>query len=521
MRRLVTCGVLALSLAALAALAACAGGGDPDPAPAPSGTATDAAVDTAEVVATSTLHLGGTDITVDVLPVVRVDELAVLTLDLAMPDGDGDGVFLASDLSGVPVLKLPALAGLRLLDLGADAVHTVAVDASDRAVTTGTDFITLRPGESMRLQTAYAAPAQEVDALALFLPGGPLVEDVPVVEGAVPPPSHPGDADDADGPVEPLDLDAVAEAPVVPLESYTAELAGAVQTLTSTEEVQVTLGSDVLFAVDSAELGDAARGALDVAAAHLSSREPGTVQVVGHTDDVAGDAYNQELSERRARAVADALSQRIDTTRFPVEASGRGESEPVVPNVDDASRAANRRVTLVLTSQITQTVEVSTAGELPPFEAGPTGTGAEGVVVENLGSYRVTVPAARRVDGHVVLDLEVTPLDDRATSGVSFLSGVWHYRGSTYSVQRSASGVVLLRGATAVHPLDHLDAVADDGTEQWLPVTDLETLGTIAEGATRTFSIVYPEVGDVDEIAVQVGGGLGQQAFRLTDIPVR
>ena len=526
-RRGVTAGAAVLVL-----LAACTGGAG-EPGPEPSGEAsTPAPVDTSAVAATTTLHLAGAEVAVDVLPIVRVGEHVVLTMDLAMEDTGGDDAFLSSVFSGVPVLTLPALSGLRLLDLDRDVVHTVAQDADGRAVTTGQDFIALGPGTTMRLQTAYAAPPEDVTSLGVFVPGGPYLPGVAVVDGEVPSPELPASAPtDADGDpaaspapveeVEPLDLDTVAEAPVLGLESFTAELAGAVQTLTTTDEVQVTLGSDVLFAVDSADLTEVAQAALDAAANHLASREPGTVSVVGHTDDVASDAYNQDLSLRRAQAVAAALAERIDTTAFTLEVEGRGESEPLVPGTDEASRAANRRVALTLTSQTTRTVEVTTDGELPPFDKGPVGTGAEGVLVEDLGTYRIRAPQARRVDGHVVLDLEISPVDEGAEDGVAFLAGVWHYRGDAYSVQRSASGVVMLRGSTAVYPMDYLDAVSADGHEQWLPATDLETNGTLAPGATRTFSIIYPDVGELDEIAVQVGGGLGQRAFRLTDIPVR
>ena len=54
-----------------------------------------------------------------------------------------------------------------------------------------------------------------------------------------------------------------------------------------------------------------------------------------------------------------------------------------------------------------------------------------------------------------------------------------------------------------------------------LPATDLEALGRIDGGQTRTSGIVYPAVGDLDEVTVQVDEGLGSAPFRLNDIPVR
>lgn len=495
-------------------LAGCSSDPTVTPPVTPSAEPTD---DPTRPAASTTLHLKAADIEVDVLPLVRAGEHVVLTLDLEMEDTGGEQVFLGSNLGGQSWIHLPALAGTRLVDLERDVVHTVAVDAKGRTVTTGKDYITLEPGARMRLQTAYAAPPQDVTSLGLFLPGGPYVESVPVVDGDVPPLDPSAATPSADAPA--LDLGEVADAPVVGLESFTAELRGAVQTLTTSEKVEVTLGSDVLFATDSADLTPDAQAALDAVAAHLSAREPGEVLVVGHTDDVASDDYNQALSERRAQAVAAALGQRVDTSRFPMRTEGRGEREPVANGTDEESRARNRRVTVTLTSEVTTTTDVTTEGELPPFD-GAVGTGTEGVVVENLGTYRITADA-RRVDGHVVVDLHVAPVDERGQSGVSFLSGIWHYRAGALGVTRSASGLVVLRGGTAVYPMDYLAAVRDDGSEQWLPMTDLETLSDIAPDAARTFSVVYPDVGDLDEIAVQVDEGLGTRAFRLTDIPVR
>ena len=149
-----------------------------------------------------------------------------------------------------------------------------------------------------------------------------------------------------------------------------------------------------------------------MAAQQLADRAPGTVDVVGHTDDVDDDAHNQDLSERRAAAVVAALATRIDGDAYPLQPSGRGESEPVVPNTTDDNRALNRRVTVTLTSEVTTTSTVGTTGELAPFDDGPVGTGAEGVTIDATRPYRVTAPEARVVDGHLVVDLQVTALDE-------------------------------------------------------------------------------------------------------------
>ncbi|XOV66744.1 MAG: OmpA family protein [Fluviicola sp.] len=71
------------------------------------------------------------------------------------------------------------------------------------------------------------------------------------------------------------------------------------------------------------------------------------VEIAGHTDDVGNDAHNQTLSENRADAVVTyMISKGINADRF--QAVGYGESEPVTPNKDAASRQKNRRVEFIV-----------------------------------------------------------------------------------------------------------------------------------------------------------------------------
>ena len=102
---------------------------------------------------------------------------------------------------------------------------------------------------------------------------------------------------------------------------------------------------DVLFAFDSAELTAAARDVLSQIGSRLMGADLVSVKVVGHTDSIGSDAYNQGLSERRAKSVADFLvSQGIPAGKVTTE--GFGESQSVADNASDAGRAQNRRVEL-------------------------------------------------------------------------------------------------------------------------------------------------------------------------------
>mgnify|MGYP002777980169 CR=1 FL=1 len=83
-------------------------------------------------------------------------------------------------------------------------------------------------------------------------------------------------------------------------------------------------------------------GEVDRLAALLTESKNLRVMIAGHTDDIGNDAYNQQLSERRAQRVRTyLLGKGIEAGR--VEAIGYGKSKPLVPNKTKASRRYNRR----------------------------------------------------------------------------------------------------------------------------------------------------------------------------------
>ena len=86
-----------------------------------------------------------------------------------------------------------------------------------------------------------------------------------------------------------------------------------------------------------------------------SNIKPSTVSIVGHTDSIGSEGYNQKLSERRANSVAGFLSSK-GMNRGVMQVSGRGESQPVASNKSKAGRAQNRRVDIRVTGQRTVTV---------------------------------------------------------------------------------------------------------------------------------------------------------------------
>lgn len=109
------------------------------------------------------------------------------------------------------------------------------------------------------------------------------------------------------------------------------------------DNLVLDMPSGITFAVDSSTVQPSFQATLDKVAATLTQYEKTYVDVMGHTDSTGSDAYNQGLSERRASAVAGYLTSRgVQSARLATK--GYGESQPKASNLDEAGRAANRRV---------------------------------------------------------------------------------------------------------------------------------------------------------------------------------
>ena len=109
----------------------------------------------------------------------------------------------------------------------------------------------------------------------------------------------------------------------------------------------VTMPQDILFATNSAALRPDLLRDLDALATNLLNYPDSTIEIVGHTDNTGTAALNQDLSQRRAGAVADKLRAAGVPSRRIV-AIGRGEDFPVASNLTPEGRALNRRVEMVI-----------------------------------------------------------------------------------------------------------------------------------------------------------------------------
>src|SRR5262245_19343795 len=128
-----------------------------------------------------------------------------------------------------------------------------------------------------------------------------------------------------------------------------AASAGATVERVAPDEIRVRMPSDITFDFNRAEVRYEFQPRIHDLARTLSRHPNVRVDIIGHADAVGSDAYNQELSERRARSVGAALID--DGVQWQrISASGRGEWEPIATNASEWGRAQNRRVEISVSS---------------------------------------------------------------------------------------------------------------------------------------------------------------------------
>jgi outer membrane protein OmpA-like peptidoglycan-associated protein len=109
--------------------------------------------------------------------------------------------------------------------------------------------------------------------------------------------------------------------------------------------------SDVLFDTAKFSLRPEAREKLAKVAGIVSGHPGLRLDVEGHTDNVGGDDYNQELSEQRGSAVREYLTHE-GMAAGSVTTKGFGKTQPIATNDTAAGRQQNRRVELVISGEV-------------------------------------------------------------------------------------------------------------------------------------------------------------------------
>jgi OmpA-OmpF porin, OOP family len=147
----------------------------------------------------------------------------------------------------------------------------------------------------------------------------------------------------------PYGIDKVKRAAYLCIDDVSVELAAGRPNLERALLVdrKFTFSAAVLFDTGKSDLRKEAGPELD-SLVHFLQKYPGLrIGISGHTDDVGSDESNQDLSDRRARAVQQYLIEH-GIAEGRLRYKGFGESKPVASNLTDAGRQANRRVECVV-----------------------------------------------------------------------------------------------------------------------------------------------------------------------------
>ena len=134
----------------------------------------------------------------------------------------------------------------------------------------------------------------------------------------------------------------------------------------------LSVSADVLFATGSADLSGTSQKFIEGLVGKLKEAGvTGSVQIVGHTDDVGEPVANQKLSQQRAEAVTQTMQPLLANTGITLVAVGKGETEPRAPGTTPEARARNRRVA-VLYGQAPSSATPNTRDiHVPSTEAAP------------------------------------------------------------------------------------------------------------------------------------------------------
>ena len=467
------------------------------------------------------------------------DDASVKDIAESYIDGDGDVFKATHPLSrpGSNPAFEPAAGGVRLLDLPTNRAWVATTGVENKAKDNYNN-LSLKPGESTSCFVLFGPV--DTKQVTVFVPQAGFVTvnvldsgaaaasgiDFKAIDKAFDSATIPQYTRDEADPKQAL------AAPVA-IERYTKALDDSASTHTGSKDITVTLASDVTFASDSADLASGAEAQLQTVASQLKQHpDGGTLTIVGHTDDVQDDAYNQTLSEKRANAVKTRLEQLTKLDKWQTSVSGKGESEPKIKDTSDEARAANRRVEITLTptggTTTKNTTPAPNSGKLPENK-GPVAKGSDGVTVKSDSGAQltITIDHVTRQGGYLLGQLHTTLSSKNSTNPTfyawfddkeTFFTNSRGEDGSEEATTYAADGLTLLAAGERIYPADYRDA----GLETHVPLSELELTPPIKAGTT-TVCVVWPDPGgDTVTLDHLPNEYLGSSfAYRLTDIPVK
>ena len=486
-------------------------------------------------------HIAGHHIIVNVSPIIRKDETtSILALELVRASDDKNRTE-NKPTSSTPENKFTIVDYWRSranLQPGNVASAVRIMDLQTGRVWNSIDGSNADPGIAPGEKATYYVAFGKVDSeqVTVFVPMTGFVT-VSVLEA--------GSAQQAN-----IDLSAAQTeldthpnnttlATPAPIERYTRSLDDSTSTHTGGKDITVTLASDVTFASDSADLASGAEAQLQTVASQLKQHpDGGTLTIVGHTDDVQDDAYNQTLSEKRANAVKTRLEQLTKLDKWQTSVSGKGESEPKINDTTDEARAANRRVEITLTptngttkKSSSPTPNSSDASPLPASE-GPSAKGSDGVTVtaknaNSNGEVTIVLDHVTRQGGYLLGTLSCTVKPSSHSANLTVLLTDLESRsgnqrdedtGSTATFM-ATDGLTLISGTERVFPADYEQA----DIKAHIPLTELYVGDELQGGTVTTVGVVWPDPGG-DTVTLdhpQSEDSYSTTAFRLTNIPVK
>jgi len=485
-------------------------------------------------------HIAGHHIIVNVSPIIRKDETtSILALELVRASDDKNRTE-NKPTSSTPENKFTIVDYWRSranLQPGNVASAVRIMDLQTGRVWNSIDGSNADPGIAPGEKATYYVAFGKVDSeqVTVFVPMTGFVT-VSVLEA--------GSAQQAN-----IDLSAAQTeldthpnttlATPAPIERYTRSLDDSTSTHAGGKDITVTLASDVTFASDSADLAPGAETQLQTVVGQLGQHpDGGTLTIVGHTDDVQDDAYNQTLSEKRANAVKTRLQQLTKLDTWQTSVSGKGESEPRIKDTPDEARAANRRVEITLTPTngttkkgSSPTPNRSNPGTLPASE-GPSAKGSDGVTVtaksaNSNGEVTIVLDHVTRQGGYLLGTLTCTVKPSSHSANLTVLLTDLESRsgnqrdedtGSTATFM-ATDGLTLISGTERVFPADYEQA----DIKAHIPLTELYVGDELQGGTVTTVGVVWPDPGG-DTVTLdhpQSEDSYSTTAFRLTDIPVK
>ncbi|MGI5171217.1 OmpA family protein [Spirillospora sp. CA-253888] len=325
-----------------------------------------------------------------------------------------------------PLNKLDtnAVSAITLFDQVNSRRHFVLTESSGKCLCTRDDSPDVSPGQSIDLAAAFPAPPDGIDQMGVLFPNTPPFMNVKLGDRAAP-------ALELEG--QQVDLTrAQTKPPLIRSVAATTESPTGGEDDLGTD-LRVRLSSDVLFALNKADLTPRAQEILRSVAGKIDQSPGGPVRVDGHTDTSGDDAINVPLSQRRAASVEGELKKLVTKPGTAFQAKGHGSADPVASNDNETGRKLNRRVSVSFARpKPSAAAPPSTAAKTGPVVLKAQAAAPPGHALRWPRNARVEIDPVRRVGGgYALLSWMVANEDsanlhaDMAFGGLSLSQGYY------------------------------------------------------------------------------------------------